>query len=47
VAAGGLLEPFEEGDGGWLDVGGWVNAAFGVGDEGAFEVNADGLCLCS
>jgi hypothetical protein len=47
VAAGGLLEPFEEGDGGRLDVCGWVNAAFGVGDEWAFEMDPNGICLCS
>ncbi len=42
VAAGGLLEAVEEGDVGGKDVGGRVDSALGVGDEGAFEVDAYG-----
>ncbi len=41
VAAGGLLEPVEELDGGRLEQVARVDAAFGVGEERAFEVDAE------
>ena len=43
VAAGGLLEAIEEGDRWGLEEVGGVDAALGVGEERAFEVDADGL----
>jgi hypothetical protein len=42
VAAGGGVEAVEELDAGGLDVGGGMDSALGVGDEGAFEVDAYG-----
>ncbi len=45
MAAGGLLEAVEELDGRALEEVGGVNAALGVGEEGAFEVDAEGLAF--
>ncbi len=45
VAAGSLLEAIEEGDRGWLQQVAGMGAAFGVGEERAFEVDADGRGL--
>jgi hypothetical protein len=42
VAARGLPHPFEQRNGRRLDVRGRMNAAFGVGDEWPFDMNADG-----
>jgi hypothetical protein len=42
VAAGGGVEAVEELDAGRLDVGGGMDSALGVGDEGTFEVDAYG-----
>ena len=42
VAAGGLLEAVEEGEAGRLEEMSWVDAAPGVREERAFEVDADG-----
>ena len=42
VVAGGGLKTVEEFDGGWLDFGWRMHAAFCVRDEGTFEMDADG-----
>ena len=42
VAVGGLLEAVEEFDGGWEEEIGGVDSALGMGEEGAFEMDAEG-----